>query len=175
MSAWLKPRRTRFDSAGQGHAGKAQADEHLALNQGVAGSRPAAGTKTMQRRKKKADRRKRKIYRAYYGASERVVRAWRRFWWCWWLLTPRQLSLDDFFRRSSPSESWDQIVRRDPCSYCGKRAAKMTVEHVQPVGRHRGKGGPLDNASNKVGACLRCNMRRGSGSLLHYLLSDGLK
>lgn len=59
---------------------------------------------------------------------------------------------------------WNDVVRADPCCWCGAPPEDPTVEHVVP----RGCGGS-ESWENKVGACRRCNHERGSLSVLDYL------
>lgn len=59
------------------------------------------------------------------------------------------------------SEEWAQVLRRDPCVYCGGPSG--TVEHVDP----RGSRGTVLNG---VGACRSCNNERGSAPMLTYLM-----
>jgi 5-methylcytosine-specific restriction endonuclease McrA len=56
-----------------------------------------------------------------------------------------------------------EIFRRDGfcCQYCGRRASRLTLDHVLP--RHR--GGDY-SWTNLVTACAVCNMRKG-GRTLH--------
>jgi hypothetical protein len=73
-----------------------------------------------------------------------------------------------------PPESYRSMLRRDPCSYCGR----MPVPHDHPGGRWRrgtiehlhrlvdGGGGMLENI---VGACSHCNSTRGDRSVLENL------
>jgi hypothetical protein len=96
------------------------------------------------------------------------------------------MTLDKFLTlvKALQKPAWVDIVRRDPCVYCGRRpdelpggtgqkfqrgdATLMTVEHVIPKStpdhlRPRGW-------QNLVGACWTCNHKRGDVPLLHYLL-----
>lgn len=60
--------------------------------------------------------------------------------------------------RPKPQLTRREIFRRDnyTCQYCGKRPAKLTIDHVVP--RHRGGRRTWDNL---VTACPRCNLRKG--------------
>ena len=51
------------------------------------------------------------------------------------------------------------ILRRDKntCQYCGKKSSSLTIDHVIP----RSRGGS-DTWENLVGACVRCNNRKGN-------------
>jgi hypothetical protein len=62
------------------------------------------------------------------------------------------------------------VLRADPCAYCGRKGG--TLDHI--ASRHGAKG---PNAwTNLSGACLRCNMEKGSGTLLMFLAKRaGLK
>ena len=56
--------------------------------------------------------------------------------------------------------SWQDVVKKDPCSYCGNmsrrgRGSNPTMEHVVP--KSAGGSGRWDNI---VGACSACNVRR---------------
>ena len=96
------------------------------------------------------------------------------------------LTLQRFLRLPTtiPKPAWVDIVKQDPCVYCGKLPAEleggdgkkfrrgeatlMTVEHVVP------RSAPDDERprgwQNLVGACWNCNHKRGDVPLLHYLL-----
>lgn len=78
----------------------------------------------------------------------------------------------EFWKRlekvARPDFDWNRVVRKDPCTYCGrhKPRAEMTTEHVMPLS----KGG-ANIPENKVGACATCNRRRGSMPLISFLLT----
>lgn len=55
----------------------------------------------------------------------------------------------------------------DICAYCGGPAD--TVDHIEPVGR-----GGENHWSNLTGACQDCNRRKGTRSLLGFLLARPL-
>lgn len=57
----------------------------------------------------------------------------------------------------------EEILRRDPCSYCGEPAG--TIDHITAV--HRGGDGDWVNLT---AACLACNSGKGPKNLLEYLL-----
>lgn len=58
-------------------------------------------------------------------------------------------------------------IRRDHCAFCGGPAGEY--EHIEP----RAKGG-ANNWSNITAACMRCNRRKGTRTLLAFLLgTDG--
>lgn len=55
-----------------------------------------------------------------------------------------------------------QGKRRQSCVYCGSET-NLTIDHVVPISRWREFGLPrrvLDNKSNKVVACARCNQAK---------------
>jgi hypothetical protein len=62
-----------------------------------------------------------------------------------------------------PLERWSDVVKRDPCAYCGGRSD--TEEHVIP----RSKGGS-NQATNIVGACRACNAAKKDQPLLQFLI-----
>lgn len=81
------------------------------------------------------------------------------------------------------SAKWRRVIRRDPCSYCGRRmvplnhkidnaalsdrhARRPTLDHIVP----RVAGGP-NSWMNLTGACHSCNAAKGSLDLLAFLLS----
>lgn len=62
-------------------------------------------------------------------------------------------------------ESWASIIRKDPCSFCGRPRAG-TVDHIVPKAR----GGPKGHApNNSTAACPQCNTDRGTVSVLAFL------
>lgn len=69
-------------------------------------------------------------------------------------------------RRARPREGNGVRRRKHPngtCVYCGSRAD--TVDHVVPLSRWRETGlrrRVLDNKSNRVPACARCNKEKGN-------------
>ena len=57
--------------------------------------------------------------------------------------------------------------RNKACVYCGSEEGPFTVEHVVPISRWREFGVKrrvLDNQSNRVMACARCNAEKGAMS-----------
>lgn len=82
--------------------------------------------------------------------------------------TPRNVSPRRKVRIVTPPNSlagkWQPTVKLDPCCWCGTPRAG-TVEHLQPRSQH-GSNRP----KNLVGACASCNSRRGTNSLLHWML-----
>jgi DNA-binding transcriptional regulator YiaG len=61
--------------------------------------------------------------------------------------------------------SYLDVLRADPCAYCG--GAADTVDHIEP----RSGGGP-NGWANLTAACRRCNSRKGKRPLLLALLID---
>lgn len=59
--------------------------------------------------------------------------------------------------------AYREVLRGDPCSYCGGRGG--VADHIQ-ARAVRGE----DAWGNLTAACRRCNMRKGSRSLLAMLL-----
>jgi 5-methylcytosine-specific restriction endonuclease McrA len=54
--------------------------------------------------------------------------------------------------------------RKQACVYCGSEGP-LTVEHVVPISRwreYRIKRRVLDNESNRVTACIKCNSQKGN-------------
>jgi 5-methylcytosine-specific restriction endonuclease McrA len=76
-----------------------------------------------------------------------------------------QWALRRALRRASGSLELElvQMLRADPCSYCGGPGG--TLDHIAPVSA----GGTNDEA-NLVGACQPCNSRKGSAPLLQALI-----
>lgn len=64
--------------------------------------------------------------------------------------------------------SWKSVLRQDPCVWCGRRIpGSMTIDHIQPVFR----GGPRRHTvANSASACLDCNQKRKSFSVLGNLI-----
>ena len=56
--------------------------------------------------------------------------------------------------------SWNLILRRDPCSYCGGTGG--TVDHIRPCHHHGCKDDSASVWSNKTGACECCNGKKGN-------------
>lgn len=59
------------------------------------------------------------------------------------------------------------VLRSDPCSYCSARSS--TIDHIVPLYA----GGEHSN-ENLTGACLVCNSRKGTKSLLQFLSEQGV-
>lgn len=66
---------------------------------------------------------------------------------------------------------WADVLRRDPCSYCGQRGLDMTVDHIHPYSRRsQHKLSRTQHLSrNGTGACSRCNEVKTDRDLLRYL------
>lgn len=57
------------------------------------------------------------------------------------------------------------VIRRDPCVYCGTTVDKRTIDHIFP----KSKNGP--NAwYNYAPACHSCNQKKGNLSVLEMLM-----
>lgn len=69
----------------------------------------------------------------------------------------RDMPLDDDAR------AFIRILLRDPCSYCG--GSSGTIDHIVPVA-----DGGTNDCWNLTSACLSCNSRKRTRSLLEYLL-----
>lgn len=82
--------------------------------------------------------------------------------------------------------AWSQVLRRDPCAYCGAKPgrsgmvldrrhgrSKMTLDHIVP--RSAGATGWHPSVENGTAACPSCNQRKGSASLLEFLASGGMR
>jgi|HubBroStandDraft_6_1064221.scaffolds.fasta_scaffold01839_35 5-methylcytosine-specific restriction endonuclease McrA len=70
--------------------------------------------------------------------------------------------------RRSGLVNWRAVIRRDPCAYC--TAAGGTIDHIVPKLRRSGPKLP-QKWLNYTGACEGCNQRKGSLSLLFFLLA----
>lgn len=63
-----------------------------------------------------------------------------------------------------------KALRKDPCAYCALKTPtwrESTIDHIVP----RANGG-ADAMGNMTGACPACNQRKGTRSLLLYLLAS---
>jgi hypothetical protein len=69
----------------------------------------------------------------------------------------------------SDSRGWKLLLKRDPCAYCGGKGG--TVDHIAPKWRGR-KPKPLQRWLNYTGSCPQCNERKGTLSLLFFLLAE---
>ena len=63
------------------------------------------------------------------------------------------------------SKRWREIVRADPCAWCG--GAGGAVDHIAPQSRCR--PGRRKSWTNLTGACADCNGRRGDAPVLQWL------
>ena len=68
------------------------------------------------------------------------------------------------WRKRVPTETseWKQVLRSDPCAYCGN--ASKEIDHIVP----RSAGG-WNTWQNTTGACTRCNLAKSSTGLLQYM------
>lgn len=73
--------------------------------------------------------------------------------------------------------AWKQVLRGDPCSYCGETGGQ--VDHIEPANRgvYRQcwgsrylRWGILEQPENWAGVCARCNNRKGNLRLLDFLV-----
>jgi 5-methylcytosine-specific restriction endonuclease McrA len=63
--------------------------------------------------------------------------------------------------------SYKQVLRRDICSYCGMPALRpQTIDHIVPS-----SCGGSQSITNLTASCARCNVAKGSASLLGFLLA----
>jgi hypothetical protein len=78
---------------------------------------------------------------------------------------------------SRPTARWVNVLKGDPCSYCGREPDpnlpsdhdhEMTVDHIIPLAM----GGPYGYTINGTGACRFCNGRRKNLTLLIWLLRE---
>lgn len=65
-------------------------------------------------------------------------------------------------------KTWESIVLRDPCCYCGGRS--NSIEHIHP----KDLGGERHAWYNKAGACRDCNSRKSNTPLLVWLAEKDL-
>lgn len=68
------------------------------------------------------------------------------------------------WRGESHLMAWERRLRFDICAYCGGEGG--TVDHLVPKRLGRSQ---THSWTNLVGACSRCNERKGARSLLHFL------
>lgn len=64
--------------------------------------------------------------------------------------------------RNSDAFIYSEIVRRDPCAYCGERGG--VVDHIVSLST-----GGANRWDNLTGACLRCNSSKRSKDLVGFL------
>ena len=67
--------------------------------------------------------------------------------------------------RSGWSRRWREIVRADPCAWCG--GAGGSVDHIVP--RSRCSRGRQKSWTNLTGACAECNGQRDDAPALQWL------
>lgn len=126
-------------------------------------------------------------YRAYfrcfgeYKELKKKARRLRRKGWVTLLYSKQHARSDtyraEFFNANPPDEKG-----RYQCVYCGRRQShdKITVDHVISVGSAKKSGGrglggrDVNDISNLVPACSRCNMRKGADSSLIWRLKARL-
>lgn len=65
--------------------------------------------------------------------------------------------------RTQEGKEYIEMLRADPCSYCGGPAG--TLDHVEPIAR-----GGENIWQNLTAACLNCNMRKHDTPLLKFML-----
>lgn len=66
---------------------------------------------------------------------------------------------------------WHDVLRRDPCAYCGTRGP-MTIDHIHP----KSQGAPNKAGyHNAAPACEACNSRKGGSMLLDFLAGGGMR
>lgn len=125
------------------------------------------------------------IYRAWRSENAEIVKAKARSRYRanpspyverarkWAALNPEKASahtLKKNHRRrgaepDTAAREYVQIIRHDPCSYCGTRPTRVEVDHIVPVSA--GGTGAWDNLTP---ACRPCNAAKGSRTLLSFLL-----
>lgn len=71
--------------------------------------------------------------------------------------------VDLLVERVSAKSDWSDVLRLDPCAYCGYDGG--TVDHIEP----RGRGGPYAPSRNGTGSCSQCNNAKANTSLLLFL------
>lgn len=67
--------------------------------------------------------------------------------------------------RDESSVAYAEILRNDPCSYCGGPAGH--IDHIVPVSDGGGNGW-----ENLAAACISCNSRKRTKTLLHFLVGE---
>ncbi len=67
--------------------------------------------------------------------------------------------------RSQWSKRWREIMRADPCTWCG--GAGGFVDHIVP--QSRCNPGQRKSWMNVTGTCAKCNGRRGDAPVLQWL------
>ncbi len=80
----------------------------------------------------------------------------------------REKSRQNYYLRAVGKDheafAYSAILRRDPCSYCG-RLVEVAVDHIVPVSR-----GGQNDISNLTASCRSCNSKKCDRSLLAFLL-----
>jgi 5-methylcytosine-specific restriction endonuclease McrA len=68
---------------------------------------------------------------------------------------------------ASRDVNWRAVLKRDPCSFCGRTAplVVMTIDHVTA----KADGGHPSAVVNGAGVCMECNGSKGKMSLLTFL------
>lgn len=67
--------------------------------------------------------------------------------------------------RSHWSKRWREIVRADPCAWCG--GAGGYIDHIVP--QSRCNAGRRKSWMNLTGTCAKCNVQRGDAPVLQWL------
>lgn len=90
-----------------------------------------------------------------------------------------------------PRPRWNEVLRRDPCAYCGVTAKyddmgalvgpALTIDHIVPVSTLRPHKGRLPanvrkriQCANAAPACEKCNQTKRSLSLFAFVAAGGL-
>ena len=68
-------------------------------------------------------------------------------------------------RRTVKLSAWNDVLRADPCSYCGRPSE--SVDHVVPKSQGGGR------IHNLAGSCRACNGIKATMSLLQFLVNGG--
>lgn len=102
------------------------------------------------------------------GSAYRVPRQRnaQRQLWAWRLKGARELRKANARLGDADSVEYAEVLRGDPCSYCGAPADEnQTVDHIEPL--HRGGSNEWENLTS---ACGSCNSSKHTHSLLEHLL-----
>lgn len=78
------------------------------------------------------------------------------------------VTIERFLKNCLMMESYRDVLRKDPCPYCGWRPPKKkhrTLDHIKP----ESKGG-TGGWENTTLSCLFCNRLKGSMELLDFLI-----
>lgn len=67
-----------------------------------------------------------------------------------------------------PATDWRNILRKDPCAYCGDPGG--AVDHIIP----RSQGGVRDH-TNETGCCQSCNSRKYTTPLMLFMAGVGVR